>query len=1291
MARGSSSNSNNNTLSSDKNGIKLKVPKFDGDVINLHRFLTDFDLFIRQIPSLRPLSGKQPLSADQLHNASSDEVEKEETFYFYVRTALPSDLAAYLTAQDSAPYNGCDLLQRVRDHYQISSDSYALQIERKINEFSIAPTDDLVRRITELDNMLNFLDRARQGKTEPQKVQILLRMLTQDFEHLVKKWRSSGKITKPGSYMKLREQVISHGAFFAASGISTTSTAFSAQVSNEPRSNNCFRCGRKGHLPQACRYKESICHHCNKKGHIRPACHTLKREKRENKSHTSTNPPAIPNEKSNGNSSSEKPTSTANYVSRCLEFLVDSGASCHFTSDLGILTNVCEIQDMVCVANGAMCQVTHAGDLKVMARDNIGIWRTITLRGVKFSPNLSKNLISVKSLIDQNPSGNKLVYDTSPCIQIDGFKLPLKSGYLIVQAPEQANAVESLHYWHHVLAHATPATIRKTSKLVDNLELTNENSKLHCEVCLTTKSKMSKRKLPAQDNSLMIKKKGIKFLDRASVDIMGPLTPSIMGERYLLMIVDQASLYKWAYPLKTRDGQHEKIRNWTKLYDPVAIRSDNSRENRCSDFRSFREYTERYTPQQNPAEVAISTITADARALLAGAKLPTKFWPFACLYAVFIKNRLVPTARKDTPLHAAFGIVPNISDVKPFGSKVFIHIPKPSRAKFDDVAHQGIFLGYSQSSMGFLVLDCVSKRLISTSKLHFTDRAGYPILGDLNSTLRHECFYASTSNYFALGPCFSTRDPTSVSKALERDDAHEWAEAIQTEIRNLDNFECVQVVPRKQALGRELGSTIVLKQKYLANGLPDKKKARICAQGFSQVPGIDYNETYAPVASEESIRILIGFASSRKYKLFQYDITAAYLHAPLEEELFMRIPVGLSVSEEGSLILDPTNTITSRKNYSLKLNKSLYGLRQSSKNWYTELSKVLSSIGLTGHDLDKALYSNEECIMVSVVDDILLACKGYEPSEVFQRHLTTNKIKLKRKTFPDIFSGHILTITEKGIYLSQQKAISDLLDNYGMIDCKRNKYPHVGSYLPPREESEDTTNFPYRSLVGSLLWLSKTRPDICFAVNCLARHVNNACERHVSAAKHLLGYLKSTRDYGLFFPIDAEPDIRLYVDSDFACDTTTRKSQYGYLLMAYEAPIAFKSTRQSSVSLSTCDAEFFAIAEAIAACKRFVNILSSCDTNCKFPATIFTDNLPAINSIMRDKRDKFDRKHVDTRYCYIREEILEHNHYVVSHVPSSENIADIFTKPLKGTAFRKHFNTLLKATPPPLAAEETGV
>ena len=193
MPRNNSSNtssSSSNTTSSDRNGIKRKVPKFNGDVVNLHRFLTDLDLFVRQIPSLRPLSGKQPKSDADLRQAEASEIEREETLYYYVRTSLPDDLATYLTVDDKSPYNGCGLIQRLKEHFQVSSDTYSLQIEKEINELTISPGDDIIKKLTELDNKLNFLDRSGQGKTEPQKVHILLRALTQEFEDLIKKWRA---------------------------------------------------------------------------------------------------------------------------------------------------------------------------------------------------------------------------------------------------------------------------------------------------------------------------------------------------------------------------------------------------------------------------------------------------------------------------------------------------------------------------------------------------------------------------------------------------------------------------------------------------------------------------------------------------------------------------------------------------------------------------------------------------------------------------------------------------------------------------------------------------------------------------------------------------------------------------------------------------------------------------------------------------------------------------------------------------------------------------------------------
>jgi len=399
-----------------------------------------------------------------------------------------------------------------------------------------------------------------------------------------------------------------------------------------------------------------------------------------------------------------------------------------------------------------------------------------------------------------------------------------------------------------------------------------------------------------------------------------------------------------------------------------------------------------------------------------------------------------------------------------------------------------------------------------------------------------------------------------------------------------------------------VGSRIVLTNKYNANGIENRKKARIVAKGYNQRHGVEHHHTFAPVARLESVRLLAALAAKLDLKVHQLDITTAYLNGELNEKIFMEPPKMLKEMlsklshREGkqSMIGIRTREMIASLEAEEKvclLKKSLYGLRQAGRQWNKRLDTKLRSMGLIPTKGEPCMYhaNHEDAILIIViyVDDILIASQNPKWIEKTKKALAED-FEVKDFGLAKRCLGLEIIQNDNVISLSQGSYTRELLMRFGMNECKPASTPsEVGAKLTKKEEISATRdisnqkNQPYRELIGALMYLVVgTRPDIANTVAKLAQF--SACheEKHWSAAKRVLRYLKGTTNLGLVYRKN-DGTLIGFADADWGGCVINRRSFSGYVFVLSGAAISWKSQKQRTVSLSSTEAEYVSLSEPL--------------------------------------------------------------------------------------------------------------
>lgn len=757
---------------------------------------------------------------------------------------------------------------------------------------------------------------------------------------------------------------------------------------------------------------------------------------------------------------------------------------------------------------------------------------------------------------------------------------------------------------------------------------------------------------------------------------------------------------------------------------PKIIRSDRGGEYTGKALREFylsegilAQYTVGYSPQQNgKAERKNRTLIEMTRCLLNDSNTDKQLWGEAIMTANFLQNLLPTSAGEKTPHELWTGRKPNYSRLKVFGSKAWVQIPAVKRSKLDNAAQSLIFVGYGHEEKGWRFYNPETRKVVLSRDARFLERknGSYeeskpPIqqiepeyvsleeslpslsadqdsrnemteqdVGVLDSIVAPDNTAGSQElrrssrqnkgqmdrylreNYIVNIATNESTDPQTYGQAMSECDAQMWVDAMNDELNSLsqnDAWTLVNLPKGKNVVGCKW----VFKRKFDENGNPDRYRARLVAQGFSQKYGIDYEEVFAPVVRTVTLRTMLAIAGIDKLRVRHIDVKTAFLNGDLHEEIYMKQPLGfVQKGSEHKVCL---------------LKKSIYGLKQAARVWNEKLTNVLFKIGFRQSEEDDCLFLREDGISLLVyVDDMLILGKdtsemiGIE-EEISKHFLITSLGEVTH------FLGMKIERDSDGLYhLSQAAYLNRLFVRFSMTDCKSSLIPLDPAYLTTDDDTEKLGDENmYRNLIGALLYVAvMTRPDIAAAVSILSRKTSNPTLRDWTEAKRVLRYLKASAHMTLRLgskSFNEQSDIMGYVDADWAGDQKDRKSNSGFIFFFRGAPLQWNCRKQDSVTLSSTEAEYVALSEACQDLVSIRRILNEIGFPQIGPSIIKEDNQSCIKLVQSERVGRRS-KHIDTKHHYIRD--LEKRLIIkLEYCPTDEMTADILTKPLGHVKIQK--------------------
>ena len=667
-----------------------------------------------------------------------------------------------------------------------------------------------------------------------------------------------------------------------------------------------------------------------------------------------------------------------------------------------------------------------------------------------------------------------------------------------------------------------------------------------------------------------------------------------------------------------------------------CLRTDRGGEYNSIEFKEFckengikRQLTTAYTPQQNGvAERKNRTIMNMVRAILSEKEVPKSFWADAVQWANHVLNRSPTTIVKDmTPEEAWSGNKPSVEHFRVFGCVGYAHVPEVKRTKLDDRSVKCVMIGYSSESKAYKMFDPIEKKAHISRDVIFEEEKKWnwdeSYLADQSIELEWEDEYechenenegeeieaeepeevpdqtenppsptqaatvgtiATTSrvrrppvwaddytsgedlsdtgdeaNMAMMVAFMVISDPTNFNEAIRHS---QWKEAMDAEIRAIEKNHTWSLVSLPEG-AKAIGVKWIYKTKFNELGEVDKLKARLVVKGYAQEYGIDYTEVFAPVARMDTVRMIIAVAAQRGWGIYQLDVKSAFLHGELMEDVFVEQPKGYEAAGKQHMVY--------------KLHKALYGLKQAPRAWFSRIEAYFMKEGFESSTSEQTLFIKREggkILIVSIyVDDLLFTGND-------EGLLNEFKTSMKKEfDMTDLgkmryFLGIEVVQKDDGIFICQRKYAAEVIERFGMMGFNSVCNPIVpGQKIGRDEAGEKVDSTLYKQMVGSLMYLTATRPDLMYAVSLISRFMANPTQLHFAVAKRIMRYLKGTMEYGIWYKKEGEAGLIGYNDSDYAGDIDDSKSKYGYVLLMRGGDVEWSSRKQQIVTISNNEAE----------------------------------------------------------------------------------------------------------------------
>ena len=992
------------------------------------------------------------------------------------------------------------------------------------------------------------------------------------------------------------------------------------------------------------------------------------------------------------------------------EWLIDSGASKHMTCDKDILHDYEQFSEAqsVKLGDGRVVDALGKGTVKMKTTFKMSDAKNIKMYDVLYVPKLAGNLFSVGAATKR---GNTVQFRKSRCFirgtggtlqgmgtqRADGlYQLDVEGSVPVCHSASVAASV-----WHQRLGHTTK--LKELKDLVNGVDYSAEEEVPFCEGCV--EGKLAKK--PYKSIGGIRSKHKMQLIHS---DVCGPMqTESIGGARYFVTFIDDYSRCCKVYFVRQKSEVFSKFKEFEKTFSNecgqrvTRLRTDNGGEYTSKEFQEYlkaqgihHEMTVPHSPQQNGvAERKNRTLVEAARSMLSHAKLPKMYWAEAVATAAYIQNRL-PTSvlKQETPYERWCGKKPDMRHMRVFGCVAYAHIPDEHRRKLDKKTEKLRFVGYANNAKGYRLYDeekrrIVIRRDVICNESNFDWKQEAEVTHSENDTTMEmdECEteddkvivestvrtssrvrrapkkygydeYADTVTVEHHANMCCVAEPVTLKEARMSPNAKEWQEAADLEYESLlenETWDLVELPKGRKAVG----SRWLFKVKHHGDGRLERYKCRLVAKGYSQLYGADYDETFAPVVRFSSIRTLLSFAVQNNLHVHQMDVVTAFLNGHLEEEIYMEQPEGYVKPGQEHLVC--------------RLEKSIYGLKQSPRCWSKSFTEFMTKIGFTQSTSDPCVFvrSGQELEILAVyVDDLILITESTERMNELKMALNE---RYKMKDMGEL--SHILGISvvqDKGknrVLLHQKQYLETILQKYGMENANPVATPADPNVKLRKSDGVSNPVNPstYQSMVGSLLYAAMaTRPDIAQAVSAVSKFNANPDAAHLTAVKRIFRYLKGTVNLALKYEQSDSGALIGFSDSDWAGDQDDRRSTTGNMFLLNGGPVSWLSKKQVTVALSTAEAEYVALSQAAQEATWMRRLLS--DLRMEATSTVILEDNQGAIAIAKNPVNHSRTKHIDIRYHYIRE-CVQNGQIELQYCPTDEMKADILTKPLTKQKF----------------------
>ena len=518
-------------------------------------------------------------------------------------------------------------------------------------------------------------------------------------------------------------------------------------------------------------------------------------------------------------------------------------------------------------------------------------------------------------------------------------------------------------------------------------------------------------------------------------------------------------------------------------------------------------------------------------------------------------------------------------------------------------------------------------------------------------------------------------EPVTHEQAERSKECKYWKKARRNERHGLEKRGVLAVTKTPRGI-KPIKSRYVYKRKFKKDGRIKKYKARMVALGYGQVAGVDVFNTFAPVVKGITVRLLLALAFMFSMHVHQLDVSCAFCYADIEGDVYM----------------EPTPDYDLPEGYCFKLLKALYGLRSSPRSWWKHLDKFIKSLHFKPCILEPCLYhmvyKGEVVYLTIYVDDILIASTNLD-SILEIKAIFCEKFDMTDMGELEHFLNVRVTRTKDYLQMDQkvytEKVLEQHADHLGPAEKTRkqplptNAMDQIGQEarekLPVSDEDQAfLDNFPYRSLLGAVLYLAlNTRPDIAYAVGVLARFSNKPTMATCRLMIYLLQYLRGTKDKGIRFS-GSKFDMHIFTDADWAGDQLSRRSTTGYVVFAAGGPLAWQSKLQTTVSTSSMQSEYQALYAGMQEIVWLRGVMAELGLPFSEPTPFFLDSQSAedlaVNPVFHKRS-----KHIEIKYHWVREHVDADGEYQTAelmHVGTEHMSADIYTKALSGLKFAFH-------------------